>query len=266
MKTKAIGILAALLWYCIAAAVSLFFTARILIPAYFEMECRCAGAVLAFCGTVVALTALIAAFILVHLLVRQWWIKKAEASRAPLPSAFPAHVTLLVAGLLIFLLAANIAAFLLVWTMPRTRYEYSNDLRLMAVTALAGGLGSCVATILGYLLHASEKKDFDTAYSAWYVGRPLLGLLLGFIFYFVVKGGLLVVAMDGADMELNDAGMAAIGSFVGLFSKNAVEKLRELFNTLFQTKYGMSAEILDKLPPDLKKKVAEQLKGGKTKA
>ncbi len=256
MKTKAIGIFVALLWYCMAAIASLFFAARILLPAFFGMECPCAGAVLAFFGTVVALIAIIAAFILVHLLVRQWWIRRTEASRAPIPSAFPAPVTLLVGGFLVFLLAVNIAAFLLVWTSD----EYANDLRMMAVTALAGGLGSCVATILGYLLHASERKDFDAAYSAWYVGRPLLGLLLGFIFYFMAKGGLLIVAIDGADMELNDAGMAAIGSLVGLFSKNAVEKLRELFNTLFQTRYGMRAEILDKLPPDLKKKVEEHLK------
>ncbi len=262
MKTKSIGILVALLWYCAAATASLLFTAGLLLPAYFATKCHCAEAVLYFSGTVVGLIALIAAFIIVHLAVRQWWIKKTEASRAPIPSAFPAPVTLLVGGLLIFLLAVNIAAFLLVWT----RDEYANDLRMMAVTALAGGLGSCVATILGYLLHASERKDFDAAYSAWYIGRPLLGFLLGFIFYFMVKGGLLVVAMDGADMELNDAGMAAIGSLVGLFSKNAVEKLRELFNTLFQTRYGMSAEILDKLPPDLKSKVAEYLKGGKTSA
>ncbi len=256
---KAIEILVTILWYCFAAFASLFFAARVLVPAYFAMECRCAEAVLFFIGTVVGLIALIAAFIILHLAVSQWWGKRRETQRAAAPSAFPAPVTLLVGGLLIFLLTLNIAAFLLAWTTE----DFAEGLRIMSVTALAGGLGSCVATILGFLLHACEKKDFDAAYSAWYVGRPLLGLLLGFIFYFVVKGGFLILAMDGADMELNDAGMAAIGSLVGMFSKNAVEKLRELFNTLFQTKYGMSAEILDKLPPDLKKKVETHLKTGK---
>ncbi len=54
--------------------------------------------------------------------------------------------------------------------------------------------------------------------------------------------------------------MAAVGSLVGLFSKNAVEKLRELFNTLFQTEDALSTELLSRLPPDLKKAVGPYLK------
>jgi hypothetical protein len=55
------------------------------------------------------------------------------------------------------------------------------------------------------------------------------------------------------------AGLAGVGALVGLFSKNAIEKLREVFDTLFSTKKGTEQSILDRLPPDLKKQVATQL-------
>jgi hypothetical protein len=46
-----------------------------------------------------------------------------------------------------------------------------------------------------------------------------------------------------------------VGALVGLFSKEAIEKLRELFNTLFSTKKSVEQSILDRLPLDLKQQV-----------
>jgi flagellar biosynthesis protein FliR len=81
-----------------------------------------------------------------------------------------------------------------------------HQIKESSVAMFAAGVGSCISTILAYLLHASEKKDFDVAYTPWYFARPLMGMLLGLIFYFVLKGGLLVLTMgksaSGTD-ELN---------------------------------------------------------------
>ena len=123
----------------------------------------------------------------------------------------------------------------------------------------AAGLGSSITTILGYLRHASVLQDFDAAYTPWYVARLLMGMLLGLIFYFVVKGGLLAVSAGagGAQEPLNLWALAAIGALVGLFSKNAIEKLRELFNTLFKTQDEQYKELLERLPKDLRDQLAE---------
>jgi hypothetical protein len=136
------------------------------------------------------------------------------------------------------------------------------DFTNATVTMFGAGVGSVITTILGYLEHASEKKDFERAYAPWYVGRPLMGLLLGLIFYFLLRGGLLaVIPSKGEAKDMSVAGLAGVGSLVGLFSKNAIEKLRELFDTLFSTQKGAQQSVLDRLPPDLKKQVTEHLAG-----
>ena len=119
------------------------------------------------------------------------------------------------------------------------------------VTMFAAGIGSSITTLLGYLLHASAKKNFDPAYTPWYVARPVMGMLLGLIFYFVIKGGLFVFTAGNTasgESELNIWMLSATGALVGLFSKNAIEKLRELFNTLFRTQDEMNNELMNRLP------------------
>lgn len=109
------------------------------------------------------------------------------------------------------------------------------DLRNVLVTMFAAGIGATITTILGFLDHASNKKNFDAAYVPWYVARPLIGVLLGIVFYFVIKGGLLATVGSQAADEIDVYGLGAFAALVGLFSKRAVEKLREVFETLFST-------------------------------
>lgn len=138
--------------------------------------------------------------------------------------------------------------------------------RDLIVTLLAAGVGSTITAMMGYLEHASIRKDFDPAFAPWYVARPILGLLLGALFYFVLKGGLLAT-VSGADetgsLPLNEYALAGLGGLVGLFSKNALEKLREVFNIFFAT-HGqvageVTADLAKRLPPELWQQVQEHL-------
>lgn len=122
---------------------------------------------------------------------------------------------------------------------------------------LAAAVGGCIGTILGYLKHASIEKNFDVAYLPWYVARPFMGLLLGLLF-FLFKGGLLATLPGGAP-DLNDFGLAGIGGLIGLFSKNAIEKLREIFNVLFATQEDRDQSLYDRLPKDLQAQIAPYL-------
>lgn len=54
----------------------------------------------------------------------------------------------------------------------------------------------------------------------------------------------------------NDFSMAGLGGLIGLFSKNAFEKLRELFNILFAIQEDRNRAMYDLLPEDLKRQVA----------
>lgn len=144
-----------------------------------------------------------------------------------------------------------------------------HPIRDLIVTLFAAGVGSTITAVMGYLEHASIKKDFDPAFTPWYVARPILGLLLGALFYFVLKGGLLAT-VSGADetgsLPLNEYALAGLGGLVGLFSKNALEKLREVFNIFFATRGQVagevSADLAKSLPPELWQQVKPHLQPG----
>ena len=139
----------------------------------------------------------------------------------------------------------------------------SAEIRNLFVTIFAAGVGSMITTILGYLKHASERRDFMLSFVPWYFARPLIGILLGVVFYFVLKGGLLVTVGTASASNINVYGLGALAALVGLFSKNAVEKLRDVFGTLFTTEADVRAALLERLPKDLAEQVAKALEGKK---
>ena len=134
------------------------------------------------------------------------------------------------------------------------------------IAIYAAGIGSVITTLLGFLDHASIRKDFDTAFVPWYFIRPVIGIALGLVFYFVLRGGFLVLDAGtgiGDTEPFSPWAIAAISALVGMFSKNAVEKLRELFNTLFQTKAEMSDNLYKSLPEHLQDAIKPYLGDGK---
>ncbi|HSR53174.1 MAG TPA: hypothetical protein VLV83_20310 [Acidobacteriota bacterium] len=168
----------------------------------------------------------------------------------PSGDGFPDGVTLGIGLFLVVLSVAFVYAFFLAMS---SHDQFLSQLNLLQgtqgdetrirelqdafIAMLAAGVGACISTILAYLQHASEKTDFKLSYAPWYVGRPLMGLMLGLVFYFLLKGGFLatVNATGGQVSDFNDWGLAGVSALVGLFTKNAVEKLREVFQTLFRS-------------------------------
>jgi len=222
------------------------------------------------------------------------------ARPAPAPAgpaageAFPSPLTIAVAVWLLFIAAFNVAGLLLTLSPPAWLTDAfpaleasmvearsakdgeepaeaatevpdespANPIRDLIVTLFAAGVGSTIATMMGYLEHACVKKDFDPAFAPWYVGRPIMGLLLGALFYLVLRGGLLATVSGGDEngaMALNEYALAGLGGLVGLFSKNALEKLREVFDIFFATRLQAareaSAALVNRLPPELRRQV-----------
>lgn len=217
---------------------------------------------------------LVAAFVLLHLLFRQVLQTPVPGvQRQPRPAgsqdageAFPTPATLITGVWLLFATGATTVG--LIWALDPPSWSQGlvslvgPDSGHAVVMMLAAGIGSLITTMLGYLEHASEKRDFTIAYIPWYVGRPLMGMLLGLIFFFVIKGGLWMTMSpeSGAQVKLHKLGLAGIAALVGLFSKNAIAKLRELFQTLFRTEESMLRRTLRRLPADLRSQVEEALK------
>lgn len=118
------------------------------------------------------------------------------------------------------------------------------------LAVFAAGVGAGITSICAYLRHACDERDFEFSYAPWYIGRPIMGMLLGLIFFFVLKGGLLATTTSdtaSGAAEMDDWAIAALAAMVGMFSNNAIEKLRELFHTLFQTQDRADAETAQKI-------------------
>jgi len=112
------------------------------------------------------------------------------------------------------------------------KFSVSMDVRLILLVSVAGALGSTLYAASAFVSYVG-KGAFDRRWLWWYILRPLMGAALATIFYFAIRGGLF--ASGSNTSAVNAFGIAAISTLVGLFSKQATEKLDEVFQTLFKT-------------------------------
>lgn len=112
--------------------------------------------------------------------------------------------------------------------------------RLVIIVLVCGGIGAQVHTIASFAIHMAHR-DFSRYWIYWYLLRPFQGAVVAFVVYFVFAAGLAgelskaagatgAVDAAGKMSELFRAG--AIAGLVGMFSDSAVEKLREIANTV----------------------------------
>lgn len=107
------------------------------------------------------------------------------------------------------------------------------DLFLLVI--LAGALGSAAHGATSLASYIGNKK-FNPAWTWWYILRPFIGVVIAVIIYFVLRAGFLT--MGGEEKNISPYGIVAFAALAGMFSKNATDKLSELFDTLFKMKSG----------------------------
>ncbi len=76
------------------------------------------------------------------------------------------------------------------------------------------------------------NRRFYSSWIVWYLLRLVVGVLLALLFYFTVRGGFF--SGSAQTSSVNPYGIAAIAGLAGLFSKQATDKLREVFETVFR--------------------------------
>jgi hypothetical protein len=111
-------------------------------------------------------------------------------------------------------------------------WDISRDADLLWLVLIAGALGSFVYIARSFVDFVGNKS-IRGSWSVWYLLYPLIGSALALIFYLAIRGGFLTTSTASADV--NTFGLVAISGMVGMFSKQATNKLSELFTTLFKT-------------------------------
>jgi hypothetical protein len=121
------------------------------------------------------------------------------------------------------------------WFGTNLTFTTTVDERLLVLVMVTGALGSFVHTATSFSDFVGNQK-LSTNWVWWYVLRPFIGMALAAIFYVAIRAGFL--SGGGQPNTINLFGLTAVAGMVGMFSKQATDKLSEVFNTLFRTAPG----------------------------
>lgn len=121
----------------------------------------------------------------------------------------------------------------LFWGRVHLDFACHAELRLLLVALLAGALGAFISTGMSFATYLGNKR-LDRWWGIWYLLRPPIGMLLALLTYFLLRGGLL---SPGANVSsVSPYGVAGIAGLVGMFVKEATDKLRDVAKALFESK------------------------------
>lgn len=123
-----------------------------------------------------------------------------------------------------------------------TSFEPSPDAAILLLVVFSSALGSYVHAATSFTDYVGNRR-LATSWIWWYILRVFIGCALAILFYFAVRGGFF--GADTPNDVINPYGIAALAGLVGLFSKQATDKLREVFDTLFRVAPGTGDEARD---------------------
>ena len=127
----------------------------------------------------------------------------------------------------------------------RLRVHLWIETRYLLIVALSGAIGSFIHVATSFADFVGNRK-LKPSWEVWYFLRPLIGAALAIVVYFVIRGGL--ISSNGGPDPMSPYGLAATAGMCGLFSKQASDKLQEIFEEAFRTKERV--ERADPLSPE----------------
>jgi hypothetical protein len=120
-------------------------------------------------------------------------------------------------------------------TMLAWSFRPTPEVALLLLVTFSSSLGSALHACISFTDYVGNRR-LATSWVWWYLLRVLVGTSLALVFYFAVRGGLFSTTTS-TDV-INPFGVAALAGLVGLFNKQATDKLREVFDTMFRTAPG----------------------------
>jgi len=126
----------------------------------------------------------------------------------------------------------------LVWT-----FKIYDEVRLLLIVSLAGTLGTLVHEIRSLFWYIGGRA-LIRSWIAKYLMQPFAGTALAVVFYLVIRGGFF--SPQAGFKQTSPFGFAAMAAMVGMFSEQAVLKLKEVAETfLAKPKPGDNAKPQD---------------------
>jgi hypothetical protein len=138
--------------------------------------------------------------------------------------------------------------------------KMSDEIRLLLLVLIVGFVGSYIHTTISFVNFAGNRR-LVKSWFWYYVTRPFAGPFLALVFYLALRGGLLAVNVGSE--SINQYGVLAVSGLAGLFSKQAMSKLKEVFTNLFKTE--REERLQDKIdipPPEIDKIIPSSVAPG----
>lgn len=123
-------------------------------------------------------------------------------------------------------------------------FSVSPDTTYIILVVIVSAIGSYVHAATSFVTYLGNR-ELATSWIWWYLLRVFVGIALALLFYFAVRGGFFAQGAGAADV--NPYGIAALAGLAGLFSKQATDKLKEVFDVVFRVERGGDAERGDKI-------------------
>lgn len=157
------------------------------------------------------------------------------------------RATMIVGTFMVFM--AFGLAYLLLQVWPQSTSEEGQiiwinltEATALAIAMICGALGSFVHVATSFSSFAGNRS-LKPSWVWWFLLRPPIGAALALMIYFIMRSGFL---LDGPLGEVvSPTGIAAVSTTIGLFAKQAIDKLKNVSDTAFNS--AQDSERYDKL-------------------
>lgn len=119
--------------------------------------------------------------------------------------------------------------------------------KFVGLVVIIGILGACLHGMTSLVYHIG-MDDFEEKWAPWYLCRPVVGGVLALIFYLIINAGLISHVEDD---EKRFFWILGLSGLIGLFSKQALNKLSMIFDAVFASDKERDEKTQKKpKPPD----------------
>ncbi len=141
---------------------------------------------------------------------------------------------------------AVILGYVLIVIVKTMDVKHPKEIELILVVITIGAIGSYVHAATSFASYVGNQR-LASSWMWWYILRPFIGSALALIFYFIVRAGFLQAGSGPESLSI--FGVGALAGLTGMFSKQATDKLRELFDNFFKVA-DQNGGLKDKLTDD----------------
>jgi hypothetical protein len=109
----------------------------------------------------------------------------------------------------------------------------SHPASLFLLVAVSGALGALIHVMSSFADYVGNRQLVES-WVWWLFLRIPIGSALAIVFYLLIRGGL-VIPNGSTEPQVNPYGASGLAALVGMFAKQATDKLAEIFDTLFRS-------------------------------